>query len=85
MPFTISKKFLPNTIPPFKVIQAKAAEKGVNITGSETEGKVEGFGVIGSYVIAPGEVTISIEKTPFLVPEKMVKDKIQEWLDSFKG
>jgi hypothetical protein len=61
--------------------KAKNAIKnaGANMNGDCNAGSFSGSGLEGSYVFESGNLNITINKKPFLVPEALIKSKVSEF------
>lgn len=61
--------------------KAKSAIKnaGANMSGDQKSGSFSGSGLEGSYAFNAGELEITIDKKPFLVPESIIKNKVAEF------
>ncbi|MDR0516381.1 MAG: hypothetical protein LBH25_04980 [Fibromonadaceae bacterium] len=61
--------------------KAKNATKnaGASMNGDCNAGTFSGSGLEGSYAFESGNLSITINKKPFLVPESLIKSKVSEF------
>ena len=61
--------------------KAKSAVKNANahLSGDCNAGSFGGSGLDGSYVFENGQLNITINKKPFIVPESIIKSKVSEF------
>ncbi len=69
--------------PPEKTLQSvrqMARSFGGSVAGDLTGGTFSGKGISGSYRIHDGNIIITVEEKPFLLPWTVIKEKINEFL-----
>ncbi|MDR0308289.1 MAG: hypothetical protein LBI42_15855 [Chitinispirillales bacterium] len=60
----------------FEKAKAKINNAGGSLHGNSNGGNFSGSGVEGSYVCNNGNLTITIEKKPFFIPESLIREKV---------
>jgi hypothetical protein len=61
--------------------KAKSAIKnaGASLSGDYNTGSFSGSGLEGSYVFENGNLNVTINKKPFIVPEALIKNKVSDF------
>ena len=56
-----------------------ARRKGLEMTGDNRSGNFQGMGLQGRYVFGEGELTVTVEKKPFLLGWGMIENTLREF------